>query len=155
MRKSKRRMQFVDHQVQGMLIGRLLLHWTTFIFASVVATIGIEWIGSQANQSFFEIMQSAWLRYAPFAFVAILLLPVFLWDIVRMSNRFAGPMFRLRRVLRQVADGETYTPLTFREGDFWQEIATELNRIAERYDGFREPQRFTQPETFVPEKVAS
>jgi nitrogen fixation/metabolism regulation signal transduction histidine kinase len=53
-------------------------------------------------------------------------------DFVQFTNRFAGPVLRLRAAMRQVARGEAAPPLSFRDDDFWQELAADFNRIAAR-----------------------
>jgi len=66
--------------------------------------------------------------------VSLCLLPLVLVDVVRLSNRFAGPAYRLRRAMRQLAHGEKVQPITFRQGDFWKEFADDFNRIAARLE---------------------
>ena len=44
-----------------------------------------------------------------------------------VSNRFAGPMVRVRWTLQRIAEGEDVKPLSFREGDFWQEFSDDFN----------------------------
>ena len=46
-----------------------------------------------------------------------------------MSNRFVGPMYRLRNTLRQLADGESVHPIKLREKDFWIDVADDVNRV--------------------------
>jgi len=65
-------------------------------------------------------------------FASGLVLPFLLLDLVRVSHRFAGPVYRLRSSLRDLADGKTVAPITFRDNDFWYEVATEFNRVLER-----------------------
>ncbi|MCC7441010.1 MAG: hypothetical protein IT285_05235 [Bdellovibrionales bacterium] len=39
-----------------------------------------------------------------------------------MSHRVAGPLYRMRNHMTAVADGKTTADLTFRKGDFFQEL---------------------------------
>jgi hypothetical protein len=59
-------------------------------------------------------------------------LPFLLLDVLRLSHRFAGPMYRLKNALRDVADGKSVPPIQFREGDFWCEMADQFNRVSAR-----------------------
>jgi hypothetical protein len=43
------------------------------------------------------------------------------------SNRFAGPVFRMRRVLREVAQGRVVERVRLRDGDYWHGFADDLN----------------------------
>ena len=73
-----------------------------------------------------------WYYYGAALVASLLLLPIVLIDIVRLSNRFAGPLVRLRRSMRALARGEKVQPIHFRGSDFWQEFADEFNAIAAR-----------------------
>lgn len=70
----------------------------------------------------------AWQRFIPFVIVSISLVPVFVWDAIKLSNRFAGPIVRVRHALAQIADGQSPKPIEFRNGDFWKSLAVDLNR---------------------------
>jgi hypothetical protein len=61
-------------------------------------------------------------------------MPMFLRDTMKLSNRFAGPMFRLRTSLRGLVSGEQHLPIKFREEDFWQEAARDFNQVLERVE---------------------
>ena len=61
------------------------------------------------------------LRTLPFAIASFVLLPLVIIDIVRLSNRFTGPLLRMRRSMRALAQGEQVEPLKFRDADFWHD----------------------------------
>lgn len=44
-----------------------------------------------------------------------------------LSNRIAGPLFRLVRYLQSVRSGTTSEPLSVRTADFFQGVFTEVN----------------------------
>jgi hypothetical protein len=69
------------------------------------------------------------------------MLPVFIMDTIKLSHRFAGPIYRLRGVIRGLAQGEAYKPVQFREFDFWQEMAADFNTMVEKISGH--PERAT------------
>ena len=81
---------------------------------------------------FYTHFDDMWYFYGSALVASILLLPIVLVDIVRLSNRFAGPLVRLRRSMRALARGEEVQPIHFRGQDFWQEFADEFNAIAAR-----------------------
>ena len=68
--------------------------------------------------------------YTPVVVVSLILLPGVIFDLVRMSNRFAGPVYRLRGLMRDLARGKPVEPVRFRHGDFWQEFADDFNTVA-------------------------
>ena len=42
-------------------------------------------------------MKDLWWSQGPFLLVMVFLLPVFVMDAIKLSHRFAGPIFSLRR----------------------------------------------------------
>ena len=60
----------------------------------------------------------------------LLLVPLAVQDLLRLTNRFAGPKARLARQLRELAAGDT-PPLEFRRDDYWQDLADDFNRVRE------------------------
>jgi hypothetical protein len=72
------------------------------------------------------------------------------YDMLRLSHRFAGPMLRFRRAMRDLGRGEQVEPLRFRDGDFWQEMAAEFNAVLQRVErqrdeGAEDEQSATEP----------
>jgi hypothetical protein len=79
-----------------------------------------------------QILLQTWRMFWPVLFASILVLPLLVADVLRVSHRFAGPMYRLRNALRDLADGKTIEPVKFREGDYWTNMADEFNRVLTR-----------------------
>lgn len=65
--------------------------------------------------------------------VMLVLLPAFALDTVRFSHRFVGPIARLRKSLRSLAETGYAEPLEFRGNDFWRESGAEFNDVAARF----------------------
>src|SRR6056297_1865264 len=59
----------------------------------------------------------------------ILLAPLFAYDLLKLSNRFAGPIFRLRRELTRLEKDESVSPILFREDDFWSDLQRPFNAV--------------------------
>ena len=66
----------------------------------------------------------------------VFLLPVFVVDTIKLSHRFAGPIFSLRRAIREVAQGKTPRKLKFRRRDFWHDLAEDYNAMLTRLGAF-------------------
>lgn len=62
----------------------------------------------------------------------LVVLPLVLLDLMRVTNRFVGPLFRLRRDMRKLANGEAVAAVSFRKHDFWRETAEEFNAVIQR-----------------------
>jgi nitrogen fixation/metabolism regulation signal transduction histidine kinase len=154
MKDAKRTRLFVDSQVQGRLLCRIVLYWcmAVFIMGSLAAVqVAVESRHAPAS----VVINRALLAFGPALIAAVVMLPVIMFDALRFSNKFAGPMHRLRREVKRLADGDSYAPIDFRKGDFWYDLAQEFNRLADKLerldrstaDASRRPSEREQPLT--------
>jgi len=81
---------------------------------------------------FVDLASDVYFRFGPAIVASLLLLPAVLIDVLRMSNRFVGPIVRLRTALRDLAEGRPAQPLNFRDDDYWRDMASDFNRAAAR-----------------------
>jgi hypothetical protein len=126
--KRKRKQLFVDPKVQGALILRVVLYWVVCVVT--ITLMLLCWrIATGAARPFFTHFDDMWFHFGPALVASFVLLPLVIYDIVQMSNRFCGPLFRLRRSVRALARGEHVRPISFRDGDFWPEFALEFNTL--------------------------
>ena len=131
MRKRPRSRIFVDQKIQGALALRVVLHWATFVIVVGVLTLAMQYIATPFAPPD-ELMDVVWQNQGPFVIVMVILLPIFLYDTVKLSNRFAGPVVRLRRAMQGISQGKPVEKLQFRENDFWRGLAEDFNRLVER-----------------------
>jgi hypothetical protein len=128
---GQRKRMFVDGKVQGAIIRRILLHWLVACVVMFMYLLALEMLASGMNGSLSGHLKAMWQRYAPLLVAVVTLFPVFAYDTVRISHRFAGPMVSLKRNLRLMAEKQAVSILKFRKGDFWHELTEDLNRVAE------------------------
>lgn len=131
MNRCRRTLFLVDRKVQGALALRMVLYWLFCLFS--VALMLLCWeslVGPR--RSFFVIAGELLHRYGPAFLASLLLLPIALIDVIRLSNRFVGPARRLGESLHTLAEGGDIQPVHFRDNDFWQEMARDLNRVSGR-----------------------
>jgi hypothetical protein len=134
MSHSGRKKTFVDPKVQGALVRRLVFHWCAFIAVAALVAFCLQ-VLSNPFRSIEEHAQQVWWTHGPFLLVMFFLLPVFILDTIKLSHRFAGPIYRLRNTIRSLANGEEVRPLKFREVDFWQGLADDFNLMVARLKG--------------------
>jgi len=124
-----RKQQYIDREIQTSLARRVLLHWVVFLLASVLGIILWTRLVEAPLESWANVLTMSLGHLAPVLIVAFALLPLFVWDAIGLSNRFAGPIIRVRRTLSDLADGKSPQLVEFRSGDFWQTLASDLNRV--------------------------
>jgi hypothetical protein len=120
---------FVDPPVQIALVLRVTCYW--IICCLAIALLLVCWrVVTEPTASTHTILNYLWFYVRRACELSLVLLPLVIFDILRLSNRFVGPLLRLRRSMRQLARGEPVAPLEFRDNDFWQEFAAEFNAVA-------------------------
>jgi hypothetical protein len=134
---SERERILVDPKVQWTIAGRVLMHWALFVVCITAISVMVRILSSVGEQPFSAALQSALTSQIPIFGVMLMLLPVFLRDTLKLSNRFAGPMYRLRNALKAFNETGTVAPIKFRTGDFWQEAAADFNLALEQIDQLR------------------
>ena len=135
--KKIRKRLFVDREVQGALLRRLLMQWSFAVVLGFVALLLIQLLSSGERLSVAEHLGVMRDRYEMLFIVLLVALPVLAYDAIKMSHRFAGPVYALRAALAKLSQGEEIPPLTFREGDYWTDVAASVNEIARKLDAQR------------------
>jgi len=131
MPRPQRRQKFIDSKVQGALARRLVVHWVVFLTVASIVALLLQ-VLSNPFRPVGEHFSEVWWTHGPFLVVTIFLLPVFVMDTIKISHRFAGPIYSLRRAMRDVAAGGPLRKLQFRRNDFWRELAGDYNAMIDR-----------------------
>lgn len=126
---TKRSKTLVDAEVQGSLLRRIALHWVLFFICNAVALVIWIRMFEQPDAGWGQTFGDTMRRFLPFFVITAALIPAFVWDTLKLSHRFAGPMLRLRNALADAKEGRRVEPLTFRGSDFWREVATNFNAV--------------------------
>jgi len=133
MAHPQRKKHFIDAGVQGSLVRRLMFHWLAFLVVAFVVSFVLQ-VLSNPFRPLSAHFQDLWWTHGPFLLVVVFLLPAYVVDTIKLSHRFAGPIFSLRRAIREVAAGEPPRRLKFRNRDFWQSLADDYNAMLVRLE---------------------
>jgi hypothetical protein len=129
MKPFHRKKLLVDRQVQWAFLLRAIGYWFLCMLTVLLLLVFSSML-AEPVRLFMPEADGPWLRLGPTIICCVLLLPVVVYDFLKLSNRLAGPVFRLRKAMRALAAGEHVEPLRFRDGDFWREFADEFNAVA-------------------------
>ena len=124
----KRKQNFVDKGVQGGLIRRIFVHWVVFFFVTTLAVLSLKTLLGEPSLSFSDRLSAELGEFVYLGIVFLAIFPAFMLDTIRFSNRFVGPITRLRRHIRELSQGETEN-IKFRDNDFWLTLADEFNEL--------------------------
>jgi hypothetical protein len=137
MLERRRRRLLIDRPVQIALLVRAASYWALCLL--VVGTMLVLWeVFTGPPNRTTNVLTAAIDRYFPAMLCSLMLLPLVLCDVLKLSHRFVGPVWRMRQGLRQLADGKRPETMRFRKDDFWPEMAAEFNAVAERVEGTHE-----------------
>jgi hypothetical protein len=153
-KKKQRKRLFVDPKVQGALVTRVVLYW--FVCLITLTLMLLCWrIVTGPARMFYTHFDDMWFHYGPAAVASLLLLPLVAIDIVRLSNRFAGPMLRLRRAMGELAQGRHVEPVEFRDDDYWHDFAEQFNAVARRVESLEDAKADPVPDEDLAEPVGA
>ena len=154
MSQCRRSQIFIDREVQGVLMLRVGFYWLCCLLSIVLMVLCWNVVTGPPRR-FVDLFAEIVERNAPALVASLILLPMVMIDVVRMSHRFVGPMVRLRGALRELAINGRARPIAFREHDYWQELAADFNRVAERVEMPATPAKTADDELVIDDLIGS
>ena len=149
-----RKRLFVDAQVQGAIIRRLGLYFCSAILflllPSAIARTVLE-----PDRLFLAHLRDVTREYWPLLLTAIAMVPFVFYDILKLTNRFAGPIYRLRRELQRFDAGDAVSPIKLRDGDFWEGLAIQVNSLLDRVRVAEQHSESSDPEPTADQRLAA
>lgn len=130
---NRRKKKFVDRNVQGRLLLGIAAHWLLY-FMLVMSAIPIWHVLTVSGFShpLTKVLADSWGSMTPVFLFLAAVLPVFIWETVKFSNRFVGPIYRLHKTIQSINAGEKFRPIHFREDDFLHDLADDFNTMMRR-----------------------
>jgi hypothetical protein len=128
---SKRKRLLIDTKVQGAIVGRFVAYWI-YCLLTVTMLLFFWRVLAGPPAAPHEHLFFVLANFAPAALATAMILPVIVYDVLRLSHRFAGPIYRLHGALDELTEGQTVRPLNFRGDDFWPDLAIKYNAVAAR-----------------------
>ena len=131
--RNRRSKKFIDRKVQGQLVLGVAVHWLLF-FVMILCAVPMWQIirVSGFTKPFPAVFAETWRQMIPILVFLAAILPIFIWEMIKFSNRFTGPIYRLHKTIRSIRAGEEFEPIHFRKDDFWHELADDFNAMMEQ-----------------------
>ena len=132
---------WVNARIQGRILARIACYWAIYhavlwnaIFvARYIAYRASLIAGETESRTMGELYATFAQDYAGLALCAILLAPIFLYDVFRQSHRIAGPLVRFQSVLRRMMADEKVSPIKLRKDDLLTEFQNVFNEFVVFY----------------------
>lgn len=132
--------------VQGPIVTRLMMHFLSYNAATLfllLVVYGIKGsLAAIADQSVSAAPVTFWQQAAPVVICMLVMMPFMIWDLMNLTNRIAGPLFRFETLLKEYSRTGTLNTAHLREGDLLTEYQQHFNEFVEAIHG-RFPE--TQP----------
>ncbi len=133
---------WVNARIQGRILGRIACYWAIYhavlwnaIFVARYISYRASLIAGDAETRTLGQLYSTFSQdYAGLALCAVLLAPIFLYDVFRQSHRIAGPLVRFQSVLRRLIAGEKTSPVKLRKDDLLTEFQAVFNEFIAFYN---------------------
>jgi hypothetical protein len=128
---AQRQFVWIDSRVQGALVIRCTIYWFAAVLFFGSSAAWYHW-WSEPDASWYQrslaLFEMAWPNLPSI----LLILPLVAYDMVKLSNRFTGPVYRSTQHLNALLECSRRPPLRFRDDDYWTELAEPINQLQAR-----------------------
>ncbi|MCA9052653.1 MAG: hypothetical protein KDA75_02395 [Planctomycetaceae bacterium] len=134
---------FVSGRIQGQLMFRLSTYWVLYHFVLWHAMFAYFYLqhrmsGQVGSISFQELYGSFVLQYYPIILCAVVMMPIFVIDLLKLSHRIAGPLVRFSHGVRGMIAGEEVRRVQLRKGDLLDDFESLFNEYVDVYERRRQ-----------------
>lgn len=129
----KRSRILVDSSFQLNLLGRMLLYFFVIAFTGFHVAFFYEAMISIATNGIRKPLAELYLdflhqqRTILFAFAT--LAPILLYDMLKFSHRIAGPLYRCRKIMLEMAEGKPVPAFKPRKHDMMRDLFRAFNEL--------------------------
>lgn len=130
--KRQRKTLYVSHAIQGRFLRRVALYWV--LYHLVLWHLLFLFDGVLANaqpQSFMDRYSTFFTEHLTLLLCAAFVFPIIFWDMLKLTNRMAGPLVRFERVLKQMTRGDRVEHVKLRKHDMVHEFQDVFNEFIE------------------------
>jgi hypothetical protein len=131
---------FVDRPIQGALLLRASVYCAICLtMQQLIVCLFVLLTSTTADMN--TNGARLWWHIQLSIVASLAILPILLLDILKLSHRWVGPVFRLRASMHALSVGESIPPIRFRDGDYWQDLASDVNVVAAELIKYRASSR--------------
>ncbi len=142
--------KLINWRIQGPIVVRLMVHFFAYNAATLCLLLVIYGVkGSLAAVADQRLSNAPtfWQQAAPVVNCMLVMMPFMIWDLIKLTNRIAGPLFRFETLLNDFEKTGKLKPAALREGDLLTDYQQRFNNfVAALHARFPE----TQPASTVP-----
>jgi hypothetical protein len=129
--KHARLKKLINWTVQGPIVTRLMVHFFSYNIATVFLLLVVYGVrGSLAavtDQPLESTQMSFWQQASPVVICMFVMMPFMIWDLLKLTNRIAGPLFRFESLLKEYSKTGTLPLAVLRDGDLLTDYQRQFN----------------------------
>lgn len=145
--------------------GRLLLHIGSYflLYLVIISILGFLLFMQEALiAKQFKLGMGLYTTYLselrPLFLATAILMPYFIYDLIKFSNRVAGPLYRCQKMMRDMVEGKPVREFQPRTRDLMPEFYADFNALVRTWNSrlateANEPSPATQPEEVPVQQV--
>jgi hypothetical protein len=107
------------------LLAYTIIVWHIGFILAVMVGIAASGLRKGIGDLYVEFLRNQ----IPLLFAFVLAAPVLLYDLLKFSNRIAGPLYRCRKLMEEMARGKTVPEFQPRQHDFMAEFFRTFNTL--------------------------
>ena len=132
--KRIRLKQMINWSVQGPIVKRLLLHVLAYN-AATLCLLMLVWgvrtsLAAITERPTMTSPLTFWQQAAPVMVCMLIMVPYMVWDLMKLTNRIAGPLYRFESLLKDFVKSGRLNPAIIRDGDFLTDFQAVFNEFA-------------------------
>lgn len=134
----KRKRLWVDPPFQGRLLLRMGFY--LMVYSVVIWHFGFAFeamrdvVSHGATKSFGDLYTDYFWKQVPLLYTFVLLVPALMYNLLKFSNRIAGPLFRCRTVMRDMAAGKPVGEFKPRKNDLMEDLFAAFNGLIKEWN---------------------
>lgn len=132
-----RKKLFVNRHLQGTITLRFVYYWGiyhlsvwhgAFMYFFLKERL-MQLTGGGQMRSVKELYAHFMHEYTPIIAAAVLLVPIVIYELIRQTHRFAGPLVRFSNAMKDVMAGKPVKQIKLRDGDLLGEFESLFNEF--------------------------
>ena len=132
--KRIRLKKMINWSVQGPIVNRLLLHVLAYNAATLCLLMLVYGVRTSlaaiTEQPTMTSPLTFWQQAAPVMVCMLIMVPYMVWDLMKLTNRIAGPLHRFESLLKDFIKSGTLNPANLRDGDLLTDFQAQFNEFA-------------------------
>jgi hypothetical protein len=138
MAKYHRKRLWVDPPFQARLLLRmgfyLILYFLTMVHVGFLGEVMVQLAEGGLAKNVGEMYVDFLVKFKPLWLSVILILPIIVYDLVKFSHRVAGPLFRCRKIMGDMAQGKTVPEFFPRKKDLMRDLFEAFNQVIKHHN---------------------